>query len=197
MNTSGSSAQRYAWADHAAMPGHPAVPRMQHTPGAMGGDRLGSNTVGAVEHLVERKTEDQEHAERYWEMVMEGWFSATDWLRREHWAKASQRWKWVSRSQDCLLIHVSPVCRIGRMFLLALNVAACTPRAYLVTEAPRSTPQFGSPLCSVFQSIALGSRSAGKARLHKAGGLLWWIQYHTRWNGGNVRSLRGKSSRAL
>ena len=33
MNTSGSSAQSYAWADHAAMPGHPPVPRMQRTLG--------------------------------------------------------------------------------------------------------------------------------------------------------------------
>ena len=55
MNASGPSAHRHAWVVHEEMPGHAAVPRMQHTPGTIEGDRVGSNTLGAVEHLVEKE----------------------------------------------------------------------------------------------------------------------------------------------
>ena len=68
------------------------------------------------------------------------------------------------------MIGFSPMSRIGLMFLLALNVLACTPRAYLVAAQTYTDPGL---LSSVFPSvIALRSRTAGKSRLHHAGSLL-------------------------
>ena len=51
MRASGPSEQRSAEVLHEALPGHLAVPRMQHTLMAVGDKGVGDSTVGFVEHL--------------------------------------------------------------------------------------------------------------------------------------------------
>ena len=83
-------------AGHAAIPGHPALSRMQHTPGA----KRGSEWAGTETTLWNIWRGKRRWKSKSMLRVTGKWSrkaaSATDWLRREHLANA-QRQKWLFR----------------------------------------------------------------------------------------------------
>ena len=118
------------------------------------GRRLHRQQVWSIYN--EQRREMYEHAERYKEMVEEGWFSVlssgdgtyTRWLSSASRSCARcGHFVWSLVRQAHLLIHVALMSRIGLSFRPApcrTQRPARAQSACRVTESPRLTPQLGS-----------------------------------------------------